>query len=166
MDVQAVGVAIAGVITAVGAVVTGVMTGKSGRRKDESEARTSLENFRLQREAAEEQASRTRIEAIAADAADARRRLREAEDEFEKDMRESRNYAQRGWDLARYHFGMLASVAHLLNNILTIEGLGGTPDALLNTVQNARRRMETMTLPVSLESPLENVIGRKDQDRK
>lgn len=166
MDVQAVGVALAGVITAIGAVVTGVMTGKSGRRKDESEARTNLESFRLQREAAEELASKSRIEAIAADATDARRRLREAEDTFEQDIREARTYAQRGWDLARYHFGMLASVAHLLNNILTIESLGGTPEALTSTVQNARRRMETMTLPVSLESPLENVIGRKDQDRK
>jgi hypothetical protein len=164
MDIQAVGVALAGVITAFGAVVTGIYTGKSGRRKDENEARTHLENFRLQREAAEEAASKGRIEAIAADAAEARKRLREVEMEVDLQLREARTYAQRGWDLARYHFGMLASVAHLLNNILTVEGMGGSPESLQSSVQNAKRRMDSLgPLPVSLEDPLDNVLKRSQK---
>lgn len=164
MDFQAVGTAVAGVIAAVGAVITGVYTGKSGRKRDESEARLSLENFRLQREAAEEAASKGRIEAIAADATDARKRLREAETQFEIDIREARDYAQRGWDLARYHFGLLASVAHLLNNILNVESIGGSAEVVMTAVQNAKRRMESLgTLPVSLEDPLDNVLKRRDR---
>lgn len=178
MDIQAVGVALAGVITAAGAALGGMYTGKSGRRKDENEARINLENFRLQRSAAEETATRGRIEALAADATDARKRLREAEADFDKrmreieaefssEMRESRGYAQRGWDLARYHFGLLASVVHLLNNVLTVEAMGGSPDALLLTVQNAKRRMESLGhIPISLEDPFDNVLKpRTPSDR-
>lgn len=178
MDIQALSVAFAGVVTAVGAVITGIYTGKSGRVKDENQARVNLENFRLQREAAEEIATRGRIEAIAADATEARRRLREAEDEFDKQIRETRNefdkqirdlrsYAQRGWDLAQYHFGLLATIAHLLNNILIIETLEGTPERLVAVVQNARRRMESLgPLPVSLEDPLNTILKGRDMERK
>lgn len=161
MDIQAVGAAAVAIITAVGAAVAGIYTGVNSRDKDQNEARIKLQDFRLQREAAEELASKGRIEAVAADAADARKRLREAEDEFEKQMRESRVYAQRGWDLARYHFGLLASVVHLINNILAVQSLGGSNEALETSVQNAKRRMDSLgRLPISLEDPLDNVLKR------
>lgn len=162
MDFQAIGVGIASVLTALGAVIGGVYTGKNSRVVDEQKARLAFESFKLERERAEEIASRSRIEAIADDAADARKRLREQEAEYDKMLHDSRRHGQRGWDLARYHFGLLATVAHLMNNIFNVESMGGSTDVLQTVVRNSMKRMETVRLPVSLEDLPSDVVDRRN----
>jgi hypothetical protein len=149
------------VLTALGAVVGGVYTGKNSREADAAKARLAFESFKLEREKAEELAAKSRIEAIADDAAQARKRLREQEAEYDQMLHEARQHGQRGWDLARYHFGLLATVAHLMNNIFSVDTMGGPAETLQTVVRNSMRRMESIKLPMSLEEPLSDVVERR-----
>lgn len=156
MDYQAVGAGVAAIVAAVGAVIAGVYTGRNGRAKDEDEARIKLTQSRIERESAVEAATKIRIEDLVRDAQDARKRLREVEDEFDDRETDLRRKGQRGWDLASYHFGLVAFLSHLLNNIFTSVSIDGTPEQVFKAVQNAMARMKTVTIPVSLEAPLED----------
>lgn len=161
MDFQAIGVGVASVLTAIGAVAGGIYTGRNSRESDAEKAKLAFESFKLEREKAEELASRSRIEAIAEDAAQARKRLRETEQEYDQMLHDARQHGQRGWDLARYHFGLLATVAHLMNNIFNIESMSGSQDALQAVVRTSMKRMETIKLPMTLEEPLSDVVESK-----
>lgn len=161
MDFQAIGVGVASVLTAFGAVAGGIYTGRNSREADSEKAKLAFESFKLEREKAEELASKSRIEAIAEDAAQARKRLRETEQEYDQMLHDSRQHAQRGWDLARYHFGLLATVTHLMNNIFNIETMGGSLDTLQSVVRTSMRRMESIKVPMTLEEPMNDMVDRR-----
>lgn len=163
MDYQAVGVGLGSILTAIAAVLGGIYTGKNSRKTDDDKAKLAFESFRLEREKAEEIAAKSRIEAIVEDAALARRRLRESEAEYDQLLHESRTHAQRGWDLARYHFGLLSTVVHLMNNIFQVETSEGSPDQLMAVVRNSKRRMDSINIPLSLEDPIPLVLNRADR---
>lgn len=154
VDWQVVAVAATAIGGAVAAVVTGVYTGKNGRARDESEAEIKREEARQAREIAEEIASKARIEAIASDAIAARKRLREAEDEFDIKVRDLRRDRDKGWALASYYFGIMGTLAHLLNNIFQMDQEGVAPERLQNVVRNSRSRMKEIRIPVTMDDPI------------
>ena len=158
LDWQPIAVVIGAVATALGAVITGVQTGRNSRAKDANQHELDLRNARLARDTAEEVASRTRIEAIAADAADLRTRLRQMEREYEDRIRDMRADLLRGWDLARYHFGLVGVLAHLINNVLqAAEGLSNRPvpaERIVAAVTDMKYRMEGIHLPLTVEEPI------------
>ena len=157
LDWQPIAVVIGAVATALGAVITGVQTGRNSRSKDANQHELDLRNARLARDTAEEVASRTRIEAIAADAAEMRTRLRETERENEERLREMRTDLLRGWDLARYHFGLVGVLAHLVNNVLqAAQSVRGDPppERVLGAVREMEDRMRKIKVPLSVEEPI------------
>lgn len=154
MDVQALTVGLAALITAVGGTVAGIYTGKATAHREQGGAAAALEQARLQRDQAEEEASRGRIDALVEDLVAARKRAREMEDDFDRRYGAMRQHAQRGWDLASFHFANASLLAHLLNNIFTIVTLEGSTDAVINVVRNAMIRMKNVNLPIGLEDPI------------
>lgn len=157
MDYQALGIGLASVLTAVAAILGGIYTGRNTRRTEDERALATHESFRLEREKAEELAAKSRIEAIVEDANAARKRLRGVDDE----LHECRTDRDRGWDLARYHFGLLATLAHLLNNIFQVEQDSTSPDTVVAIVRSMRKRVEVLQLPNTLEEPLDTVLRRE-----
>lgn len=158
LDYQTLGIGAASVITAIGGVAVGVFTGRQSRVKDENERREKFDQAQFSREQAEEVASAKRIEEIAKDASQARARAREMEIEFDKQYRLLRQDNQRGWDLARYHFGLLSFVVHLMNNLLSVVSMSEPndpdPNRLLSVVKNAMVRMSGVKIPITLEEPI------------
>lgn len=157
LDWQPVAVVIGAVATALGAVITGVQSGRNSRAKDANQHEIDLRNARLARDTAEEVASRTRIEAIAADAAEIRTRLRDTEAEHEERIREMRSDLLRGWDLARYHFGIVGVMAHLVNNVIQAsQSVRGDPppERVLAAVRNMEERMRGIRVPLTVEEPI------------
>lgn len=151
MDWQALGVGVAAVVTAGGGVILGVYTGRNKAKVDQETA-TQL------REQAEEVASRARVEGMAADNAEMRRRIREMDDLYEDRTRDLRRESQRNWDLANFHYGSLTVIAHLLNNLFMFITLNDdkpvNTDGLVASLRNAKVRVYSMHLPRSLEEPL------------
>lgn len=162
LDLQALAVAGAGVLTAIGAVATGLQTGRNGRAEDRRKYESQVETFRQQREAALELASKDRIEAIAADAATARARLRETETEHYRELQAKQNEIrtlqadrQRGWDLARIHFNFLGTVVHIVLNVFQFNtGDPADVDKLQKAVSIAQARIKSLDIPRSLEEPI------------
>lgn len=154
LDWQIVLAVAAPVITAVGAVYLGINTGRITRRKDESEAEVNRDKARLERERAEDDASRVRVEAIAADLARARDRLRASEEESDIKLIAIRRDRDRGWDLARHHFAILSVVAHFLNNLLCLASMSASPERILESMKNTQERMASVRIPTSLEEPI------------
>lgn len=161
VDYQAIEIGFASIVTAIAAVIGGIYTGRNSRAQDENKARIDLENTRLAREQAEESAAQKRVEQIAQDAADLRKRFREYEAESETRLRECRRHAQRGWDLANIHFGMLAAVVHLMNNIFNVVTTDASPDRVVGVVKSSMKRMESIRIPISLEEPLDREVKRE-----
>lgn len=159
LDYQAIGVAATAIAAAAGAIFTGLQTGKSARTKDRQTYNAQMEQFRIDREAAEEIASRSRVEAIAADAAFVRQRLRETEDQhriatarFYEELRLCQNDRQRGWDLARYYFGLTTTLVHIFNNVFNAAELAGEDVIrVINVLRNASDRIKDLRIPENLE---------------
>ena len=172
MDYQALGVGLAAIVTAVGAVITGIYTGRSNKAKDESQGYVLMEQAETERNIALENATKGRIDALVQDANDARRRTREAEQEneerqarnrrevqiLENTIANERRHGQRGWELASHHFNTVLFLSHLLNNIFTVVTMtpGQDPEhaVLLGIVKNAMARMASVTIPKTLESAM------------
>lgn len=149
------------IIGTFGAVFLGMQTGKTARSKDARDATTDREKNRLAREQLEEAAARILLQDVANDAANARQRLRETEEECHKRVAEAKADARRGWDLASHHFNVVMALMHLLNNIFLMVSLGEgvTEEAVLakrvlEVVRNAQVRMKTQKIPRFLEEPL------------
>lgn len=151
-------VALGSISAAVGVVVTGIYSGRIGQRRDDNQNRLDLVNARYARDQAEEVASLQRIQAIAEDAAEARKRLREAEIAFDLRFRELYTDRQRGWDLARYHFGLVSFLWYLINNLVQS---GGGPDAVVATLHETAERLKTVKIPLTLEEPIPAVSASK-----
>lgn len=154
MDAQAIGVGVGAILTAFATLVGGVYTGRNSARHDEAAARSAVEEARFAREKSEEVASRQRIEALVEDLTSLRKRLREIEEESDRRYNELRRHAQRGWDLASHHFGLVSVLAHLLNNIFTVAEISGSSEQIVNAVKNSKARIASLTIPESLEEAI------------
>jgi hypothetical protein len=139
----------AALLTATGVVIGGIYTGQNARKKEAAELTAATEAARIMREQAQEVASAHRVEQLAQDATLARQALREA-DEANRDIRYDR---QRGWDLARYHFGLMSFLAHLINNV-TLVGETASAEDTQEIVRTVAIRMKTVRIPLSLEDPI------------
>lgn len=131
MDYPALGAALGSIIGAVGAIVGGIYTGKLSRRSEESKQQLAFAAM------------------MAEDAERSRRRVQEAEE-----------HGQRGWDLARYHYGLVSSLAYLLQDIF--RSLDGTPESVVEVCRSAVARMAMTAIPKSLEEPLPD---RRDEKK-
>lgn len=123
MDYPALGAALGSIVGAVGAIVGGIYTGKISRRSEESKQQLAFATM------------------MAEDAERSRRRVQEAEER-----------GQRGWDLARYHYGLMSNLSYILNDIF--RSLDGTPESVVGVCRNAVTRMAMVAIPKSLEEPL------------
>lgn len=151
IDWQPLAIVLGSVSAAVATVIVGIITGRNNRRRDQTETENQRASAAFQRDKAEQDASRARIEEIARDAVEVRKRLRETEDEYERRTRELRAYGQRGWDLASYHFSITSTVVHLLNNIFQVAEIESSGPLLLNIVRTSYSRFQTLRVPISLE---------------
>jgi hypothetical protein len=154
VDWQVVGILGTAFFGALGAVITGIYTGRNGRKKDEAEAENRREEAKQAREVAEETASRARVEAIAADAISARQRLREAEEEYDRKVRELRRDRDKGWALASYYFGLLGTLAHLLNQIFQLNSPDVPVERLQAYTKTAQMRMRDIRIPTTMDDPV------------
>lgn len=159
MDVQALGVAFAAVFAALAPLILGLKSGKASRTNDQNKAKLEVDNARFAREQAEEVVSRERVLAFAADAAAARARVREVEMQFDADTRELRADRQRGWDLARHHYGLMSFLAHLISNMLQIVADDPPAERYVATVRAVARRMDGVNIPETLEAPIPRSPG-------
>ena len=150
IDPQTVTIALGALSTAIAAVVTGIISGRNTRHKDQLNASIALDQSRLLREKAEADASKLRIEAIANDNTELRLRLRTIESDYEQQLRELRLYARNGWDTANYHFNLLSVVSHHLANIFQV-AIAGDLARIAQIVSSTEQRMKTIRVPVAVD---------------
>ena len=95
-----------------------------------------------------------RIVVMDAENGAARKLTEDERREFARLMEEARRDGMRGWDLARFHYELVTTLIHIINNLLQIAADDPPPERYVVAVKMIAQRMKNVTIPDTLEAPI------------